>query len=633
MLKRGVAVCVGAALVALSLPGTAAAHGPEPQKRIVGDGVVDTPIETHDHHDKQHGEDEGHLPGSSKNVRLLGQADIEGAAEGRVADVSAYGNYAYLTVRDPAGCSDAGVAVFDISNPRNPYQVEFIEASEGSYPGEGSQVVNIRTASFTGQILAYNNEICAEGGEGGVTLVDVTNPRKPVVLTQHAGDDQPGGAVSKFNQIHSAFIWQQGRKAYAVIVDNEESTDVDILDITDPRKPVLVSETNLNDFDVLQKEGTPLGGNSFLHDMVVKRIRGTWTMLLSYWDGGWVQLDVDNPAKPEFINDSDFKDPDALTGLSPGEGNAHQAEYSPNNQFIIGTSEDFSPYRLEPFLITGGPNAGRYEAGEFGFTVPISSARYGGEINGPTIYGGLGCPGGAALPPASSLTAGAGEEKIVVLLRGGCFFSEKVEAAQNAGYDAVIIANHHAGSDNGANPDATLCGSAGHEFTPTIAAVCIGHRAFHLLFGQAATYTTGDEPAVGTLGQKVSAKAQFDGWGYVHLLRQRNMQEIDAYAVEEALDPKYASGYGDLSVHEVAVDPRRQGLAYLSYYSAGLRVIKYGNRGITEVGHYIHENGNNFWGVEAHRVVGKKARNLSGKTLILASDRDSGLWIFQYTGK
>jgi hypothetical protein len=111
------------------------------------------------------------------------------------------------------------------------------------------------------------------------------------------------------------------------------------------------------------------------------------------------------------------------------------------------------------------------------------------------------------------------------------------------------------------------------------------------------------------------------------------MQEIDAYAVEEALDPKYASGYGDLSVHEVAVDPRRQGLAYLSYYSAGLRVIKYGNRGITEVGHYIHENGNNFWGVEAHRLTNARAKRFNGQTLILASDRDSGLWIFQYTGK
>jgi hypothetical protein len=46
------------------------------------------------------------------------------------------------------------------------------------------------------------------------------------------------------------------------------------------------------------------------------------------------------------------------------------------------------------------------------------------------------------------------------------------------------------------------------------------------------------------------------------------------------------------------------------------------------VGHYIHENGNNFWGVEVHRLRG--AGRWSGKTLILGSDRDSGLWIFRY---
>jgi hypothetical protein len=56
-------------------------------------------------------------------------------------------------------------------------QVGFIEATQGSQPGEGAHVVNIRTPSFSGQLLAFNNELCAEGGEGGVTLVDVTNPR------------------------------------------------------------------------------------------------------------------------------------------------------------------------------------------------------------------------------------------------------------------------------------------------------------------------------------------------------------------------------------------------------------------------------------------------------------------------
>nr|MBA3984750.1 hypothetical protein [Acidimicrobiia bacterium] len=226
-----------------------------------------------------------------------------------------------------------------------------------------------------------------------------------------------------------------------------------------------------------------------------------------------------------------------------------------------------------------------------------------------------------------------GEEKVVVLQRGVCFFSEKVEQAQLAGYDAVIIANHHIGSGDGANPDGSLCGSQGHEFTPTIAGACTGHRAFHLIFGQTPTYAGDplqDDPEVGALGADVRAAAQFDGWGYVRLLDRRTMEEIDAYAIDEALVDDFAQGYGDLSVHEVAVDPRKRGLAYLSYYSGGLRVIRYGKQGIEEVGHYIDDDGNNFWGVEVHRLRGRG--RLSGKTLVLASDRDSGLWIFRYTG-
>jgi Ca2+-binding RTX toxin-like protein len=96
-------------------------------RRSLTDQIVDSPLEHHD----QHGEPGGHLPGSSESVELVGQLDIEGAAAGRVADVSAYGNYAYLTVRDPEGCSDAGVAIMDISDPTDPVQVGFIDATEG----------------------------------------------------------------------------------------------------------------------------------------------------------------------------------------------------------------------------------------------------------------------------------------------------------------------------------------------------------------------------------------------------------------------------------------------------------------------------------------------------------------------
>ena len=607
-------------------------------RRMLDDEDPDSPLEG----DHQHGGHGGHLPGTQENVELVGQLDIQGAAEDRVADVAAFGNHAYLTVRDPEGCSDAGVAVIDISDPSDPVQVDFIEATEGSFPGEGAQVVDLRTSSFRGQVLVTNNEICAVGGEGGVTLWDVTDPENPTPLSAHAGDDQPGGFVSRFNQIHSAFAWQQGRRAFVVIVDNEETSDVDILEITDPRAPRQISELDLSQTDIVQPELATAGTfpSVNLHDMVVQRIRGTWTMLLSYWDGGWVQLDVDDPARPRVIADSDYPSPDTLVpGIEIPEGNAHQAEFSPGGRYIIGTDEDFSPYRLrdDSVQVTSGPNAGAYPGGEFGWTVPIVELED-QQIAGPTAYGGLGCPSGGEygpqepIPNASTLPADPGEDKVVVLLRGVCFFSEKVEQAQLAGYDAVIIANSHAGSGNGAQPDAFLCGSRGHAFEPEIPAVCIGHRAFHLLFGQTPTYTgdqLADDPPLGAQGGDVQASAEFDGWGGVRLLDRASMRELDSYAIDEALDPAFAFGFGDLSVHEVAVDPRRRGLAYLSYYAGGLRVIRYGEDGLEEVGRYVNENGNDLWGVEVHRL---RQGAFANQTLVLASDRDSGLWIFRYTG-
>jgi hypothetical protein len=42
-----------------------------------------------------------------------------------------------------------------------------------------------------------------------------------------------------------------------------------------------------------------------------------------------------------------------------------------------------------------------------------------------------------------------------------------------------------------------------------------------------------------------------------HLYRNEagKMNELDAYAVPEALDERFASGFGDLSIHEFATDP------------------------------------------------------------------------------
>jgi len=644
---------------------------------LVGVGLFAAAADAH----HQHGELTGHLigPGAFGNIELLSVEEVT-QTPGLVADVavSPNGQWAFLANWGEPDCAgpevggqtspDAGAWVIDISDLQDPKTVGFIAAHQDSRPGEGMQVVNITTRHFSGDVLVMNNEQCGKNGKGGVSLWNVTNPHKPFKLSEHFGD-RGGISPGDANDIHSSFAWDAGDRAYVVIVDNFETTDVDILDITNPRRPRLIRELSVDEdeeFPEIVQENPPNLDQIFLHDMVVKEIGGKFILLLSYWDGGYVQLDVTDPANPTLVGDTDYNDPDPqlleATGASlPPEGNGHQNEFTSDSRFFLGTDEDFSPYALT-FEVTDGPLAGQlFPAGEFGWTVPIALLPD-GILNGPTVFGGYGCPDDrGTIPDATTVfpTVGADEERIIVFQRGpvqdpnstqaACFFSEKVESGQLAGYDAVIIANHHVGASGGDHPDATLCGGQGHDFTVTAHGVCIGHRWMHLAFGRPEDYTipypSGDpsdvEPDIGDLGPRVQATFEFDGWGYVHLFSNTKVEvspgvfkfpELDTYAIDEGHDEAFATGFGDLTVHEVATDPQDASRAYLSYYAGGLRSLQIQCADpadettceLVEVGGYLDPLGNNFWGVEAF------VRD--GQTIILGSDRDSGLWIFRRTG-
>ena len=103
----------------------------------------------------------------------------------------------------------------------------------------------------------------------------------------------------------------------------------------------------------------------------------------------------------------------------------------------------------------------------------------------------------------------------------------------------------------------------------------VGHRAIHELFDTTPLYDLDDYPEavpeIGAVGDWITVTSQFDGWGYVHLFDAATLEDLDAFVVPEATDPAYASGFDDLSVHKVATDPS---VAYLSYYSGGLRAIQ-----------------------------------------------------------
>jgi hypothetical protein len=610
-------------------------------------------------HLDQHGPTSGHLPPSSENVDLLGKLRLT-SHEGDISDVSALqapnGRW-YAYVGDwAAHCETGGVRVADITNPSSPRRTAFIESPGFGYVTEGVHALHLDTPSFEGDILVISNEWCRaspdpENMPGGISIYDITNPEDPKPLVEAFGDFDLYG--NRANQSHSAIAWDAGGRAFVAAIDNEEIEDVDLFEITDPRNPVLLAETRLPGVNV-----DAYGQEKTSHDYDVLRFPdGSWHLMVSDWDAGWIDVDVTDPANPVIVGDFDYAECDQVVETAcPPEGNAHQGEWNSDASLFIGTDEDFSPFRV-PITVLDGPMAGeKIDAGEFGFTKPVASFPD-GKVNGPTVFGGYGCPGDPVPPPSVLGELGPDEESMIVFQRGpvgdpnapgaACFFSDKIRAGEEAGYDVVIVANHHSGAQGGETPDAFFCGGQGSPVLGTAAGLCIGHKSMHELFGRTPDYTfpypegdPGDlEPNVGDLGPRVSAQSEFDGWGYARMVDTSTPSapnEVGQFNIPETADPDFAAGFGDLTVHEVEVprgDPNEGGsnpdtdkLAYFSWYSGGFRVIDITDPSSPqEVGHHIDVGGNNHWGVAL-------AEDQNGDRIVLASDRDFGLYIYRYTG-
>jgi hypothetical protein len=190
--KLRVAAAVALALT-LAIPSTVLGHD---------DGGLN-PLEEQSYR-QQHGGSNGHLPAVQRNVEVVGKVDLFTLLErpGRVSDVAAFGNYAYLGAFYADDCAEpGGVFVIDISTPSSPKQVGFIPADPYTYVGEGVQILDMKTAAFSGQVLIHNNETCipaagplGQGPGGGTSMWDVSDPANPKPLALHFGEGDPGVA-------------------------------------------------------------------------------------------------------------------------------------------------------------------------------------------------------------------------------------------------------------------------------------------------------------------------------------------------------------------------------------------------------------------------------------------------------
>lgn len=89
-----------------------------------------------------------------------------------------------------------------------------------------------------------------------------------------------------------------------------------------------------------------------------------------------------------------------------------------------------------------------------------------------------------------------------------CPPGEKAANAIQAGYDAVLLTNHHAGESAGLS-----CDSGGFPATPPIAAICTTHAVLHAIFGEpnntSVPYPPGHGPPLGDVGERVRADFTF----------------------------------------------------------------------------------------------------------------------------
>src|SRR5919106_226785 len=273
---------VGAFVAATVLaPGAAARHQTVEQWTVGGATLGGVAGAGNDdfffEHHAQHGPTDGHLRGSSANVDLVGQLKLTNFV-GDISDVSATqapnGKWFAYVGDWGAKCQTGGVPVGGISNPAQPAKTGFLNAGGTGYQTEGIQALHIDTSAYSGDILVVSNEWCLPKSNpslnpGGITIYDINDPANPTRLVQAFGDFDVHR--NRANESHSAIAWDAGTKAYVAAIDNEELQDVDIFEITDPRRPVLRSETRLPGVFV-----DAYGQEKTSHDFDVLRFRNKW---------------------------------------------------------------------------------------------------------------------------------------------------------------------------------------------------------------------------------------------------------------------------------------------------------------------------------------------------------------------
>jgi hypothetical protein len=300
----------------------------------------------------------GSNAGEAFKIEVVGHNDLGG--RGFNADVWVHDGYAYVGQwgfgdwaagsKDrfcPSG-SNTSVLVLDVSDPTNPQIVGKLQ----NPPNTSIEDVVVYTATYgplAGRDIAAGGiQYCGDSrydtnADRGLMLWDVTNPAAPVQVGYlNTGCCTRG--VHEFEVQHRADL---GRTfAYASVPTSRypDSTtpsgyrdqngygDFRLFDITDPAHPVQVSDWGIQDIGGQLPAGQGCDADPNYGHGAEPSDDGK-LVFVSYWDSGFIALDLTNPAAPVYLGRTVYP--------ANADGDAHSASYDDARQLLFSADEDF----------------------------------------------------------------------------------------------------------------------------------------------------------------------------------------------------------------------------------------------------------------------------------------------------
>lgn len=296
--------------------------------------------------------------GEAFNMEVVGHNDLEG--RGFNADVWIFEGFAYVGhwgfgdwaagAKDrfcPAG-SNTSVVILDVRDPSRPEIVGRLQNPPNT-SAEDVVVYQARYGPSRGRdIAAVGIQWCGDSrydpaAEHGLMLWDVTNPSAPVQVgylrTACCARGVHEFEVEQRRDLRRVFAYASvptsrydDTNTPSGYRDSNGDGDFRLFDITDPAHPVQVSDWGIQDIGGPFDEGQGCEADPNYGHGAEPSEDGR-LVFVSYWDSGFVALDVTDPTAPDFRGRTLYP--------ADADGDAHSASFDDERGLLFSADEDF----------------------------------------------------------------------------------------------------------------------------------------------------------------------------------------------------------------------------------------------------------------------------------------------------